>query len=93
MWRSDDMIFCQLTGIGNATTVPTDEPEVTPSPAPDKPDMPAVSVQKMKVVNVNSYVNLRESASTKSESLLQIPKDAIVDYTGEQDGDMKKLLR
>ena len=68
MWRSDDMIFCQLTGIGNATSVPTDEPEVTPAPEPDKPkpDAPAASVQKMKVVNVNSYVNLREAASTKS---------------------------
>ena len=91
MWRSDDMIFCQLTGIGNETTVPTDEPEVTPSPAPDKPDAPAASVQKMKVVNVNSYVNLREAASTKSESLMQIPKDAVVDYTGEQDGDFLKV--
>ena len=87
MWRSDDMIFCQLTGIGNETTVPTDKPEVAPSPAPDKPDVPAASVQKMKVVNVNSYVNFREAASTKSESLMQIPKDAVVEYTGEQDGD------
>ena len=91
MWRSDDMIFCQLTGIGNETTVPTDEPEEAPSPAPDKPDAPAVSVQKMKVVNVNSYVNLREAASTKSESLMQIPKDAVVEYTGEQDGDFLKV--
>ena len=91
MWRSDDMIFCQLTGIGNETTVPTDEPEVAPSPAPDKPDVPAASVQKMKVVNVNSYVNFREAASTKSESLMQIPKDAVVEYTGEQDGDFLKV--
>ena len=91
MWRSDDMIFCQLTGIGNATMVPTDEPEVAPSPAPDKPDVPVASVQKMKVVNVNSYVNLREAASTKSESLMQIPKDAVVECTGEQDGDFLKV--
>ena len=91
MWRSDSMIFCQLTGIGSETTVSTDEPEVTPTPEPEKPDAPAAAVQKMKVVNVNSYVNLRESASTKSESLMQIPKDAVVEYTGEQDGDFLKV--
>lgn len=91
MWRSDDMIFCQLTGIGNATAVPNDEPEVTPTPAPDMSDAPASGVQKMKVVNVNSYVNLRKAASTKTESLMQIPKDAVVEYTGEQDGDFLKV--
>ena len=91
MWRSDSMIFCQLTGIGSETTVPTDKPEATPTPEPEKPDTPAASVQKMKVVNVNSYVNLRKSASTKSESLMQIPKDAVVEYTGEQDGDFLKV--
>ena len=91
MWRSDGMIFCQLTGIGNETIVPTDEPEVTPAPETTKPEDSTSSVQKMRVVNVNSYVNLREAASTKSESLMQIPKDAVVDYTGEQDGDFLKV--
>ena len=80
MWRSDDMIFCQLTGIGNETTVPTDEPDATPAPDTANPDDGLSNVQKMKVVNVNSYVNLREAASTKSESLIQIPKDVIVEY-------------
>ena len=91
MWRSDDMIFCQLTGIGNVITVPTDEPDATPAPDTTKPEDSTSSVQKMKVVNVNSYVNLREAASTKSESLMQISKDAVVDYTGEQDGDFLKV--
>lgn len=91
MWRSDDMIFCQLTGIGNATTVPADEPDVTPAPDTNKPEDSMSNVQKMKVVNVSSYVNLRKSASTKSESLMQIPKDAVVEYTGEQDGDFLKV--
>lgn len=70
MWRSDSMIFCQLTGIGDATTVPADEPEETPVPEPvqpTEPDQPAEpvesTVQRMKVVNVNSYVNLRQSPS------------------------------
>ena len=92
MWRSDDMIFCQLTGIGNETTVPTDEPDATPAPDTANPDDSLSSVQKMKVVNVNSYVNLREAASTKSKSLMQIPKNAIVEYTGEQDGDFLKVI-
>ncbi len=98
MWRSDSMIFCQLTGIGDATTVPTDEPEETPVPEPVRPaepDQPAEPVdstaQRMKVVNVNSYVNLRQSPSTQSESLMQIPRDAVVEYTGEQDGDFLKV--
>lgn len=98
MWRSDSMIFCQLTGIGDATTIPTDEPEETPLPEPvqpSEPDRPAEpvesAVQRMKVVNVNSYVNLRQSPSTQSESLMQIPKDAVVEYTGEQDGDFLKV--
>lgn len=98
MWRSDSMIFCQLTGIGDATTVPTDEPEETPAPEPiqpTEPDRPAKpvesTVQRMKVVNVNSYVNLRQSPSTQSESLMQIPKDVIVEYSGEKDGDFLKV--
>ena len=98
MWRSDSMIFCQLTGIGDATTVPTDEPEETPVPEPvqpTEPDRPAEpvesAVQRMKVVNVNSYVNLRQSPSTQSESLMQIPRDAVVEYSGEQDGDFLKV--
>lgn len=98
MWRSDSMIFCQLTGIGDTTAVPTDEPEETPVPEPvqpTEPDQPAEpvesTVQRMKVANVNSYVNLREAASTKAESLMQIPKDAVVEYTGEQDGDFLKV--
>lgn len=98
MWRSDSMIFCQLTGIGDATAVPSDEPEETPVPEPvqpTEPDRPAEpvesAVQKMKVVNVNSYVNLRQSSSTQSKSLMQIPRDAVVEYTGEQDGDFLKV--
>lgn len=91
MWRSDDMIFCQLTGIGNATTVPTDGLDATPAPDTNKPEDSNANVQRMKVVNVNSYVNLREAASTKSESLMQIPRDAVVEYTGEQDGDFLKV--
>ena len=91
MWRSDNMIFCQLTGIGNEITVSDDEQEVTPDPETEKPDVPAASVQKMKVVNVNSYVNLRKSASTMSESLMQIPKHAVVEYAGELDDDFLKV--
>ena len=91
MWRSDDMIFCQLTGIGNVTSVPTDEPDATAAPEITKPEDSTSGIQKMKVVNVNSYVNLRAAASTKSESLMQIPKDVIVEYTGEQDGDFLKV--
>ena len=91
MWRSDDMIFCQLTGIGDETSVSDDEPEVTPAPDTDKTDEAVGGIQKIKVVNVNNYVNLRESASTSSESLIQIPKDAMVEYTGEQEGDFLKV--
>lgn len=92
MWRSDDMIFCQLTDIGNATTVPADEPDVTPAPDTNKPEDSNANVQRMKVVNVISYVNLREAASTKSESLMQIPRDAVVEYSGISDGDFHKVL-
>ena len=91
MWRSDGMIFCQLTGISNGIGVSTDEPNATPVPETTLPEDSTSSVQKMKVVNVNNYVNLREAASTKSESLIQIPKDVIVEYTGEQDGDFLKV--
>lgn len=91
MWRSDGLIFCQLTGIGNATTVPTDESGATPALDTTKPDDTTASVQKMKVANVSSYVNLRKSASTGAEPLRQIPKDAVVEYTGEQDGDFLKV--
>ena len=92
MWRSDSMIFCQLTGIGDVTTVPTDEPEETSVPEPVQPAEPVEStVQRMKVVNVSSYVNLRQSPSTQSESLMQIPRDAVVEYTGERDSDFLKV--
>ena len=41
--------------------------------------------------NVNSYVNLRQSPSTQSGSLMHIPRDAVVEYSGERDDDFLKV--
>jgi len=86
MWRSDGMVFCQLTGIGSATQAPG---AVTIPEHPSEDETPAV--KKMKVVNVNSYVNLRETASTGAKSMAQIPKDAIVEMAGDAEGDFLKV--
>lgn len=86
MWRSDGMVFCQLTGIGAETETLAPNPDATPTPNADN-----AATKQMRVINVNSYVNLRAAASTQSESLIQIPKDAVVEYAGEQDGDFLKV--
>ena len=105
MWRAGATVFCQLTGIGtataapNATPEPVPEPSVTPQPSPEPTNKPNPQpsgepneYEILYVVNVNSYVNLRAKPSTKAEVLVQIPKDAAVQFTGEREGDFLQVI-
>ncbi|MGI6170035.1 MAG: SH3 domain-containing protein, partial [Christensenellales bacterium] len=91
MWRAGSMVFCQLTGIGTATTAPDATPEPEPAASPT-PDQPARASQTMYVFNVKSYVNLRSEPSTGAKSLMQIPEGAAVQFTGEQSGDFLQVI-
>jgi uncharacterized protein YgiM (DUF1202 family) len=93
MWRAGNMVFCQLTGIGTATTAPdaTPEPESTDLPT-SAPERPARETQTMYVANVNSFVNLRDEPSTGAKSLAQVPKGEAVHLTGERSGDFLQVI-
>lgn len=93
MWRAGGTVFCQLMGIGTATTAPdvTPEPVSTDLSTSESAQL-AQENQTMYVVNVTSYVNLREEPSAKAKSLAQIPKGASVQYTGERNGDFMQVI-
>lgn len=91
MWRAGGTVFCQLTGIGTATSAPDATPEPEPMTTP-LPEQPVQESQTMYVVNVTSYVNLRSKPSTNAKSLAQIPKGASVQSTGEKSGDFLQVI-
>ncbi|MEG1513358.1 MAG: VanW family protein [Clostridia bacterium] len=96
MWRAGSTVFCQLTGIGTATAAPaaTPEPEASPVPntTPELTAPPDPGQKTLYIVNVQNYVNLRNSASTKAEAIAQIPKGKSVQSTGEKDGEFAQVI-
>ncbi len=96
MWRSGGTVFCQLTGIGMATSTPNatpvPEPTATLQPSTEPTSEQNSEYEILYVVNVNSHVNLREEPSTKAEVLKQVPKDAAVQFTGKREGDFLQVI-
>lgn len=81
MWRSDGMVFCQLTGADSEE----EKKEETENLKQEE------DKQLYFVTNCKSFVNLREDASSSAAILKEIPKGAEVVFTGETHGSYMRV--
>ena len=84
MWNGGGTLFCQLTDASFAPEEPAEEPTETPAATPDPTPTQALD-DTYRVVNVQSFVNLREGPSTDTDILAEVPKGSAVRYTGKTD--------
>lgn len=90
MWRSGNVLFCQLTGTEAASAQPTASPEPGASPKPEASAQPTDS-GTFYTVNAENYINLRASASSQAEVLAEVPRGESVRFLGEKDGEFLRV--
>ena len=90
MWRSGNVLFCQLTGTEATDAKPTASPAPGVSPEPEASALPAGS-GTFYLVTAKNYINLRASASSQAAALAEISRNEIVRFLGEKDGDFLKV--
>ncbi len=90
MWRSGNVLFCQLTGTEATDAKPTASPAPGVSPEPEASAQPTDS-GTFYTVNAENYINLRASASSQAEVLVEVPRGESVRFLEEKDGEFLKV--
>ena len=90
MWRSGNVLFCQLTGTEATAAKPTASPAPGVSPEPEASALPAGS-GTFYLVTAKNYINLRASASSQAAALAEISRNETVRFLGEKDGEFLKV--
>ena len=89
MWRSGNVLFCQLTGTEATAAKPTASPAPGVSPEPEASALPAGS-GTFYTVNAKTTSNLRTSASSQAEALAEISRNETVRFLGERTANFSK---